>query len=65
MIRKLAIAAVLVIAAIAAAPQPAPAIDFICSCNLCKPGSSLACRDFTATPLHFTSCGDYYIRHCS
>ena len=64
MIRKLFFAT-LVSGLVAAASAPAPAIDFICSCQLCTNSTSgLACRDFHGGPV-FTSCGAYHVKYCS
>jgi hypothetical protein len=63
MLKKLFAVAVLVAAAGVAVSAPAPAIDFVCSCKICKPGSGLACRD-TSNGGRFTSCGAYYASHC-
>jgi hypothetical protein len=65
MIRKLIFATALV-AGLGVAAAPAPAIDFICSCNLCTTSTSgLACRDFEHSGLRFTSCGEYHVKYCS
>jgi hypothetical protein len=50
--------------AIGVAAAPAPAIDFICSCSLCSPGSGLACRNMKNGG-RFTSCGAYYTQYCA
>lgn len=63
MLRKIAVAAVLALSFVAARPSPAPAIDFICSCNLCTPTSSLGCRDMNNGG-RFTSCSLYYAKYC-
>jgi hypothetical protein len=64
MVRKLFALAALFAALGVAVSAPAPAIDFICSCTLCKPGSGLACRDLKNGG-RFTSCGAYYASRCS
>lgn len=68
MLRKLFAVAVLTVAtmaAVAATPRPAAAIDFICSCSLCQPGSGLGCRDMKLRPpFNMTSCGAYYSKYC-
>jgi hypothetical protein len=64
MVRKICSAAALVFA-LGVAAMPAPAIDFICSCDLCRTRPNLGCRDYDSTSgLRFTSCGDYYANHC-
>jgi hypothetical protein len=63
MIKKL-FAAALVVAAAAATTAPAPAIDFICSCDLCQAHPSLACWDLDRSPVVRTSCGTYYSNRC-
>jgi hypothetical protein len=65
MIRKLVCAAALFFGIGVAASAPAPAIDFICSCNLCTTAnSSLACRDLPHGSAGFISCGDYHKKYC-
>jgi hypothetical protein len=63
MLRKLLVAAVLVVAA-AATPAPAPAIDFICSCQVCAGGSGPGCRDMRAGG-RFTSCSTWWAKYGS
>lgn len=63
MAKKLVALAALFVALGVAVSAPAPAIDFICSCTLCKPGSGLACRDMHNGG-QFTSCGAYYASYC-
>jgi hypothetical protein len=62
MIRKLAIAAVLVIAASAATPSPVPAIDFICTCQVCSDGTGPGCRDRRA-PGGWNSCANWWAQY--
>jgi hypothetical protein len=64
MLRKLSILAALVFAIAVSTPKPSPAIDFICSCNLCKGHSGPACRDLDGIHPMWTSCGAYYPTHC-
>ena len=64
MVRKLFALAALFAALGVAASAPAPAIDFICSCKLCKPDSGLGCRDLKNGG-RFTSCGAYYSQNCT
>ena len=64
MLRKLFVAAVLVVAT-AVATAPAPAIDFICSCQVCAGGSGPGCRDLKTH--RFTSCSAWWAAngsHC-
>jgi len=61
MIRKLFAVAVLMVA-IGAAAKPAPAIDFICSCDLCKAKPNLGCRPPGGGLM--TSCSQYYAARC-
>ena len=50
---------------VSVSPAPAPAIDFICSCNLCtSPTQGLGCRD-PRNSYRFTSCGNYYVKYCA
>jgi hypothetical protein len=63
MIRKLLAAAALVFG-LGVAAMPAPAIDFICSCDVCRNHPSLGCHDFSGSNPPSFSCGDYYSRHC-
>lgn len=64
MIRKLCTAAALVFG-LGVAVAPAPAIDFICSCDLCRTHPNLACRDFKHPgTLTLKSCGEYYANYC-
>jgi hypothetical protein len=64
MIKKLFAASVLVVAAVASTTTPAPAIDFICRCDLCKAHPGLACWDTTQSPVVRTSCSTFYARRC-
>ena len=63
MIKKLFFAAALVATA-ASTTSPAPAIDFICQCDLCRAHPGLACWDTTQTPLMRTSCSIFYAKRC-
>ncbi len=66
MLRKLLVVAALVIATAASITTPAPAIDFICSCQVCSGGSGPGCRDMKAGG-RFTSCSAWwatYGSHC-
>lgn len=63
MIRKLIFAAALLTATAAAIVKPAPAIDFICSCQLCAANPNLGCRDMKNHGW-FTSCSTYYANRC-
>jgi hypothetical protein len=63
MVRKLFAAAALVFG-LGVAAMPAPAIDFICSCDLCRTRPNLACRDLDSGHAGFTSCSAYYASHC-
>ena len=63
MLRKLVAVAVLAIAAAAVTTRPAPAINYICSCTICQPGSGLACVDVDYTGRRM-ACGTYYSQHC-
>ena len=65
MLRKLIVAAALVVAT-AAATAPAPAIDFVCTCQVCSDGTGPGCRDMRAGG-RFTSCAAWwavYGSHC-
>jgi hypothetical protein len=63
MVKKLFAIAALVCGVGVAASAPAPAIDFICSCDLCTNStSSLGCRDLKHGG--FTSCGQYHVKYC-
>lgn len=65
MLRKLILAAALVLATVASSPTPAPAIDFICTCQVCAGHPNLGCRDLKAG--RFTSCSAWwasYGSHC-
>ena len=64
MVKKLFALAALFAALGVAVSAPAPAIDFICSCKICRPGSGLACRD-PYNGNRFTSCGAFYSNHCT
>jgi len=63
MLRKLTIAAVLAIATVAAS-APAPAIDFICRCDICRTNTGLKCWDTDGIHPVSTYCGAYYPTHC-
>jgi hypothetical protein len=63
MVRKLFAAAALVFG-LGVAAMPAPAIDFICSCDLCRTRPNLACRDLDSGHAGFVACSDYYAGHC-
>ncbi|HSK77933.1 MAG TPA: hypothetical protein VLQ45_15890 [Thermoanaerobaculia bacterium] len=63
MLRRIAVVAVLALSFIAVQPTPAPAIDYICSCTLCTPTSSLGCRNMKNGG-RFTSCSTYYATYC-
>jgi hypothetical protein len=63
MIRKLFVIAALLAATGTAAVKPAPAIDFICSCELCAARPNLGCRDMSNHG-RFTSCSSYYAKRC-
>ena len=66
MLRKLFIAAALVLATAASTPAPSTAIDYICSCQVCAGGSGPGCRDMKAGG-RFTSCSAWwatYGRYC-
>ena len=63
MVRKLCSAAALVFG-LAVAAMPAPAIDFICSCDLCRARPNLGCRDLDGGHVGFTSCSTYYTNRC-
>jgi hypothetical protein len=65
MARKLFAAAALVFG-LGVAAMPAPAIEFICSCDLCRNNPNLGCRDYSSHTgtLGASSCGDYYSKHC-
>jgi len=48
------------------ASAPAPAIDFFCSCSICRPyasGGGPACRDDHRNMV-FTTCQIYYASYC-
>jgi hypothetical protein len=47
MARKLFAAAALVFG-LGVATMPAPAIEFICSCDLCRTHPTLGCRDYSS-----------------
>ena len=61
MIRKLLLVAALVAATVASNPAPAPAIDFICTCQVCAGGSGPGCRDLKTG--RFTSCSSWWASH--
>ncbi len=61
MLRKLFAVAALVLATAAATTAPAPAIDFICNCQVCAGGSGPGCRDLKTG--HFTSCSAWWASH--
>jgi hypothetical protein len=61
MIRKLVTIAALVFA-LGVAAKPAPAIDFICSCDLCRAHPNLGCRPPGGGLM--TSCSQYYAARC-
>jgi hypothetical protein len=63
MIRKLFLVAALVAATVASNPTPAPAIDFICTCQVCAGGSGPGCRDLKTG--RFTSCSLWWASHSS
>ena len=64
MLRKLFAVAALVIATVASTTTtPAPAIDFICSCQVCAGGSGPGCRDLKTG--YFTSCSSWWASHFS
>jgi len=63
MLRKLFIVAALVLGTAAATSAPAPAIDFVCSCQVCAGGSNLGCRDTSTGRL--TSCSLWWSTHSS
>lgn len=62
--RKLFVIAALILATLASAPKPSPAIDFFCSCTLCKGQSGPACKDLDGIHPVSTYCGAYYPTHC-
>jgi prenyltransferase beta subunit len=62
MLRKLIAVAVLVIAANTATPSPAPAIDFICTCQVCSGGTGPGCRDRRA-PGGWNSCANWWAQY--
>lgn len=64
MLRKLFVAAALVLASAAVTSTPAPAIDYVCSCSLCQSQTGLGCRDLDGRHIMWTSCRDYYPTHC-
>lgn len=64
MLRKLLVAAALVLATAASTTTPAPAIDFICSCQVCAGGSGPGCRDMKAGG-RFTSCSAWWATYGS
>jgi hypothetical protein len=64
MIRKLFFVVALVAVAAVSAPQPAPAIDYICSCQVCHGGTSLGCRDKRA-PGGWNSCTNWWATYGS
>jgi hypothetical protein len=63
MFRKLFLAAALVLTTAAATTTPAPAIDFICTCQVCAGGTGPGCRDLKTG--HFTSCSSWWATHHS
>jgi hypothetical protein len=63
MLRKLFIAAILAAAAAASSTTPAPAIDFICNCQVCSGGTGPGCRDLKTG--RFTSCASWWASHSS
>ncbi len=63
MLRKLVLIAALAATTVAALSSPAPAIDFICSCQVCAGGSGPGCRDLHTG--HFTSCSSWWASHSS
>jgi hypothetical protein len=65
MLRKLFIVAALALTTAAATTAPAPAIDFICNCQVCSGGTGPGCRDLKTN--RFTSCSSWwatYGSHC-
>jgi hypothetical protein len=66
MFRKLFFAAALVAVAAVSTPQPAPAIDFICTCQVCHGGTGPACRDLKAPfPGGFIPCSSWWAAHAN
>jgi hypothetical protein len=63
MLRKLFVAAALVLTTAAVTTAPAPAIDFICTCQVCAGGSGPGCRDLKTG--FFTSCSSWWASHHS
>lgn len=63
MFRKLFVAAALVLATATAVTAPAPAIDFICTCQVCAGGSGPGCRDLKTG--RFTSCSAWWATYSS
>jgi prenyltransferase beta subunit len=66
MLRKLFVVAALVLTTAAATSSPAPAIDFICNCQVCSDGTGPGCRDPRAG-YRFTSCSAWWAvngSHC-
>ena len=63
MLRKLFVIAALVLATAAATSAPAPAIDFICNCQVCSGGTGPGCRDLETR--RFTSCSAWWASHSS
>jgi hypothetical protein len=63
MLRKLVLIAALATTTVAAVSSPAPAIDFICSCQVCAGGSGPGCRDLSTG--RFTSCSSWWASHSS
>jgi hypothetical protein len=64
MLRKLFVVALVVATAASTAP-PAPAIDFICTCQVCSGGTGPGCRDLKTG--RFTSCSAWWASngsHC-
>lgn len=64
MLRKLFFVAALAVATAAATITPAPAIDFFCTCDLCRTNTGLHCWDTDGIHPLSTYCGAYYPTHC-
>jgi len=62
MLRKLFVAAALVLTTAAVTTAPAPAIDFICACRVCAGGTGPACR-YPYMPL--ATCASWWAVHSS
>lgn len=65
MVRNLSFVAVLALALAAVTVKPAPAIDFICTCQVCHGGTGPACRDLSSGHGGFTSCSAWWAVHSS